>query len=429
MTQTAIAVTAADVAALGLPASGAEAIDEIRSIEALKCALEARQARLALVVEADQRDRAEAAGVPTARRSRGVAAQIALARRVSPSRGAILLGLAHRLSNQLPHTWEAFLTGHISEWRATLIARDTACLSSEHAAVVDHRIAADPIALEARGDREITGTILAISAQLDAAAMVKRRRRAETDRRAWVRPAPDSMVYLTALLPMKTGIAAYAALKRAAETAVSTGRSASSGQAMADELVRRVTGCDGLVPPVRLNLVMSADTVFSDTVFSDTVFSDTAGTCILDGQPIPADVARELLADNLTSGEKTRVRRLFAKPESGALIAMESTSRLFPTGLADLIRLRDRYCRTPWCDAPIRHIDHPEEFQAGGPTTLTNGQGLCEACNHAKQAPGWSAATSTTNDTGRHSVTTHTPTGHSYHSTAPPMSPALVLAT
>ncbi len=65
---------------------------------------------------------------------------------------------------------------------------------------------------------------------------------------------------------------------------------------------------------------------------------------------------------------------------------MESASRYFPDGLADLIRLRDRHCQTPWCDAPIREIDHITPWTNGGPTTYTNGQGLCTRCNHAKQA-------------------------------------------
>jgi 5-methylcytosine-specific restriction endonuclease McrA len=57
--------------------------------------------------------------------------------------------------------------------------------------------------------------------------------------------------------------------------------------------------------------------------------------------------------------------------------------------------VRDRTCRTPWCDAPIRHVDHVEPAAAGDPTSAENAQGLCEACNYAKQAPGWAAATDT----------------------------------
>jgi len=59
-------------------------------------------------------------------------------------------------------------------------------------------------------------------------------------------------------------------------------------------------------------------------------------------------------------------------------------------------------------DHPTRHTDH-------GPTTAGNGQGLCVACNLAKEAPGWRARTR-----GDGEVHTHTPTGHHYASPLPP---------
>ncbi|HEY1158895.1 MAG TPA: hypothetical protein VGE95_21745, partial [Arthrobacter sp.] len=45
-------------------------------------------------------------------------------------------------------------------------------------------------------------------------------------------------------------------------------------------------------------------------------------------------------------------------------------------------------------------------------------QGLCEACNHSKEMPGWTAKPV---PGPRHTVATTTPTGHTYHSTAPPL--------
>jgi 5-methylcytosine-specific restriction endonuclease McrA len=67
------------------------------------------------------------------------------------------------------------------------------------------------------------------------------------------------------------------------------------------------------------------------------------------------------------------------------LVATESRSRRFPEGLAELVTIRDDTCATPWCDAPIRHIDHITPWADDGPTALTNGQGLCAQCNLDKQ--------------------------------------------
>jgi hypothetical protein len=76
--------------------------------------------------------------------------------------------------------------------------------------------------------------------------------------------------------------------------------------------------------------------------------------------------------------------------------------------------LRDQVCRTPWCDAPIRHTDHSEAVLEGGETSYANAQGLCQACNLAKQAPGWRARPGSAG-----SVDTATPTGLRYR-TVPP---------
>ncbi len=114
------------------------------------------------------------------------------------------------------------------------------------------------------------------------------------------------------------------------------------------------------------------------------------------------------------------LRKLYARPTDGQLTAVESVARCFPTGLARLIDLRDRTCRTPWCDAPIRHHDHITPHEDGGPTTADNGLGLCAACNHAKQGDGWATTRTTDPDgTDEHTVQFRTPTGHTYRSTPP----------
>ena len=65
------------------------------------------------------------------------------------------------------------------------------------------------------------------------------RRKAESDRTVTIRPAPDTMTYVTALLPVAKGVGVYAALKRAADT---TFDDRSRGQVMADTFFERVTG-------------------------------------------------------------------------------------------------------------------------------------------------------------------------------------------
>jgi hypothetical protein len=248
------------------------------------------------------------------------------------------------------------------------------------------------------------------------------------------------MSQLSALLPVTGGVAVFAALKEAADRARAQGDPRSRGQVMADTLVERVTGRSAATPAdLEVQVVISDRSLLG--AGRDPAYVSGFG-------PAPPRWARQLIARTLAArgstppegpptsvastdrgggrtgdGERVRraavtLRRLWAAPRTGALVAMESRARRFPDGLALWLDVRDQVCRTPWCDAPVRHHDHALGHDAGGPTSGNNGQGLCEACNYAKQAPGWHAG-ATPGD--RHTVTTTTPTGHVYSSTAPPL--------
>ncbi|HKU10190.1 MAG TPA: HNH endonuclease, partial [Sinomonas sp.] len=108
------------------------------------------------------------------------------------------------------------------------------------------------------------------------------------------------------------------------------------------------------------------------------------------------------------------------------LAAMDSRLRRFPRALAEFIQTRDQACRTPYCEAPIRHIDHVVPVASGGETSVENGQGLCEACNHAKESPGWERHVVGCEDPDGTrpegtcgAIVTVTPTGHEYYSPPP----------
>ncbi|GAA2134040.1 HNH endonuclease [Nocardioides bigeumensis] len=394
---------------LDLVTDDAERIDLIRALEEAKCAFEATQAGLSADFEESQRSSAAERGVPPERQGRGLAEQIALARRESPHRARQHLALARILRRELPFTWAAFRDGRITEWRATLVARETACLELSHRQLVDAEIANDAERVEAMSDSETVAAARRLAYALDPASCVARRRRAEAERRVTMRPAPDVMAQVSALLPVAQGVAVFAALKAEADRCISAGDGRSQGQIMADTLVERVTGqTTAAAVPLQVHLVVP------DTV----LLGDREEAAEVDGYgPVPAELARRLVAG---SPEHTELRRLYASPTTGQLVAMDSRARTFPDGLARFIRLRDRVCRTPWCDAPVRHIDHVQDHADGGPTSAANGEGLCESCNHAKQAAGWHARA---RPGPRHTVQVTTPTGHTYRSKAPATRP------
>ena len=383
-------------------------VEEISRLERVKSAAAAGQARAAAALDAMRRASESAAGVPRAKQGRGVASEVALARRDSPARGGQHLGFAKALVHEMPHTLAALECGALSEWRATLVVKESACLDVEDRRALDAELCADISKLDGKGDKRITADAKAIAYRLDPQAVVDRAAKAETDRTVTIRPAPDTMTYVTALLPVAKGVGVYAALKRAADT---TFDDRSRGAVMADTLFERVTGRSAEVAdPVAVNLVIADETLLG---------ADDSAAVVEGYGPIPASVARGLVTAAVTD-ERSRatLRRLYRHPASGALVAMESRSRRFPKGLSMFIGLRDQTCRTPYCDAPIRHRDHAHPHHRGGPTSADNGQGACERCNYTKQAPGWEVTAGDQN--GVHTAELITPTAHHYRSTAPP---------
>ena len=328
------------------------------------------------------------------------------------------------LRTELAHTRAAFRSGRIDAFKATLIARETCCLSAEDRALVDEQLCADPETVERLSPRQLVGRLQRAAAELDAAAVARRRRRAESDRHVSLRPAPDVMTWLGALLPVKAGVAVHATLHRAARSAKAAGDPRSIGQLMADLLVQRVVhpGLAAAAAPESVApSTVSTVPVMINLIVRDSVLLGDAGRHRLGRGSRPGSRR----PDPRMAGRQSRHRsRLLAPP---AL----RTARHGPPGDHGLQRRAVRRVGSPSSFAfatapaapsgatpPIRHADHVVPRVRGGPTTADNGQGLCEFCNYAKEADGWSARSI---PGPRHTIEITTPTGHTYSSTADPL--------
>lgn len=166
---------------------------------------------------------------------------------------------------------------------------------------------------------------------------------------------------------------------------------------MADLLVERTTGQDSAEAiPTEVHIVMNENSLF-DPGETPAWFPGFG--------PIPAKTARDFIVENEAS---VFIRRLYTRPSDGQLVRMDSKRREFSGLLRRMVVIRDDVCRSPWCDAQIKHADHSQAFAAGGETNWDNASGLCAACNFLKEVPGW-----------RHEATAvelvvRTPTGHRY---------------
>ena len=395
-------------------------VDRIGLIEQLKAALAALQMAESVRftqsrVAGQQADHWDPANV-----GKGIADQVALACHLSPVEGSRRLGVARALWFELPGTFALLSAGRMSEYAAQLVVTETRHLDQQTRRQVDAQLITDRI--DTLGVRAVAQRARARAYEADPYGFVQRGRIERSQRRVGLRPAPDTMAILTAYLPVEQGVACYAALSRHTDSLRASGDGRSRGQLMCDTLVERLTGhvwADAVNFDVRL--VMS----------SDTLRPTSSRPAWLPGHgPLPAPLARDLLAgpgpvryrviaeQDLIGAAAAPQRVHDGRAVGVAAPAQQRTGPRRYTGrLRDLVEIRDHTCRDPYCDAPIRQIDHIVRHTDGGPTTLTNARGVCERGNYLRELPGWIL---TPIDNGPpHTTMITTPTGHSYTSQAP----------
>lgn len=409
----------ADLAGIdGVEMTSTDRIDVIAVLERAKGALAAAQARVTARFADAQLAAQAARGVHSRDRGRGIGDQVALARRCPASQGPRHVGFA-RAMGEMPHTHALLTAGWIGEWTATLLVRETAILSVEDRALVDERLCGagldratgevrDPVVLGLT-PRRVEQAARALAVELDPDAAVRRAARAAKHRRVTVRPAPDTMSYVTGLLPVAQGVACFAALTAAAKAVKAAGDARSVGQITADLFVERLTGqpSAGAVP-VEIGVTISAEALAGG--------SQRPGRTG-DGTVLPAQLVRDLAG---RPDAPVWLRRIVTDPVTEEVTSVARARRRFH-GRAEArhARVRDQHCRQPRCDAAIAHTDHPHPAARGGESTRVNSQGLCEGHNYVKEMPGWTVRVIDPTP-GRHTIEITTPTGHVYRSQAPP---------
>lgn len=404
----------ADVVAAVAPSPlPVEMLDQLEALQRVKAAAAAAQVQLAAsfaeIAEREDEARSRSAR-RTPPRAMSLGAEVALAVHTSPYRGEQRVLLSRRLRDDLPQTLAALARGELTEERAFAVAREVGHLAPEQRTRVDDDLAPHVAGL---GDVALRQRVRRLCLVHAAEAEDRRYRRARADRRVTLQRLDDGTGRLAAILPREQAATVRAALDQAATAARAAGDARTAGQVRADVLVGRVTGHDPATPmPVKIDLVIGIESLLGEGVEPGRIKG---------GGFLPAALCTRLVRE-ASAAAKVALRRLFASPDERALVAMESTSRRFDGLLGELLDVRDGdTCRTPWCDATIRHRDHVRAVADDGPTAADNGQGLCERCNYVKEAPGWTSWVPDHPPGGRHEV--HGVTEHLrlHRSTAPPL--------
>ncbi|MDT7580368.1 MAG: hypothetical protein QOK35_1632, partial [Pseudonocardiales bacterium] len=305
---------------------------------------------------------------------RKIVAEVAVACRVSPFQGRRRLHLARDLHCGLDHVRELFAAGELSETIVSTVVAATAHLDPGERAAVDERLSARTI--ERLGVRRVHDLVTRLAMEVAPEKAQLKARSARAGRHVRVRLAADGMADLIAHLPAEQAATCFGALHRAVNEHYVTADTVTRnrGQILADSLVERLTGqaTAGDVN-VEVQVLVPVEALLDP---DNPLPAEIAGH-----GPIPADIAWELLAT--TAGKKS-LRRLVTR--DGIVIGGESRRRTFDGLLETLIRARDgNRCTAPYCDAPIKHIDHAKRWADGGHTTFMNGRGYCEFHNHARE--------------------------------------------
>lgn len=405
----ALADLLADLAPAGLTT---DLLDQLEALERIKAAAAAAQVRVAATFA----DAADTESVPAGGRRRppramSIGAEVALATLASPHAGERRVLLSRRLRDDLPATLAALARGELTEDRAFAVAHEVAHLDPEQRRKVDDDVAPRLVGL---GEVRLRQTVRRSCLTIAAEAETRRYRRARAERRVTTRRLDDGTGQVTAILPLEVLASVRAALDAAAARARAEGDVRTAGQVRADTLAARITGLDPATDTalVRVNLVIGIESLLGQ---------GTEPGLVPGAGFLPAALCTGLVR-RASDAAKATLRRLFATPTERALVAMESTSRRFDGLLAEFLDLRDGgVCRTPGCNAVLRHHDHVTRTADRGRTDAANGQGLCERCNYLKESPGWTTWVADTPPDERHQV--HGVTEHLriVRSTAPPL--------
>ncbi len=372
----------------------ADWLARVAHLEEMKASIAAEQAvALREFARAHVSARIAVGDIDPVKLEHSISAQIGLACRVSPSEGRKRLRIARDLHDGHTHVRELFASGVLSEYKTSLIVGATAHLSREERAEVDQRLAEHQ--LDTLSVRKIENLARMVAAEVAPEKFAARCRAARTGRRVTVRPAVDGMANLTAHLPVEEAMACYAALHKAANDLAASPEplTRGRGQVMADTLVERVTG---QAVASEVNIAVQVQVPLEALIDPDSPLpAEIPGY-----GPIPFDLL-------LTRAQCTAWRRLLVK--DGIVIGGDSRQRAYTGTLAMFIKARDGHrCAEPYCDAPIRHLDHIKRWADGGLTTFDNGRGLCEFHNHVREGRDWDVRRE--GDT----ITTTTPTGAQY---------------
>ena len=380
----------------------------------------------------------EERGIHMDRPTTGAASTVALARQHSPNAYPGKL-LGYRiLFEDTPHLAHAFALGQFNAERIDIIMAELRHIDATHRQAFDQLFATTPTLFENQGNNQVRDTVKQFTLPLRADDEAINHQTAADKQH--IRFYKDgNTIRFSGSLPLALGIPLRQHLREGSFDAKRHGDTRTRTQIEASLLIGNLVAGNQRKLPITINLglIMTERTLFHGD--RDAAFLEGYGY-------ISSQIARELIAGAFTGDEPdirkmregdyedyldhletvTEIVRFYTAPGDTDLIAMDSKARLFPKKLKHFIRVRDRNCRTPYCDGWVQEADHILQHSRQGATDADNGSGKCRICNAAKEKYRWQEYvalahphTMVINNAGIHLVSTAPPASGYTHAQFP----------
>ena len=422
-----------------------ELVAEIAAFDVAEARIQAERERLyAEAYDLAQQQTARLRDASTREREmplRAMAAELAVAKRVSDRTMQTRLFEAHRTVTQFPAAWESWRAGRVSRAHVKVIVDTGAELADPGARESYERDVLDYA--ETTSAARVRSYAEQVAENLNPKSMQERHDDAVLDRRIWVEDLRDGMSMLGVIGPSVEVHGVYDRLTRQGKAVKAADRAArrevaegDGGPVAAEGDGERLTsehnaGPDGVDEGVNGEVwfdVRTLDQIRTDllldmmltstpsvdgtdgvvegglgairahvqvTVPATTLAGTTTGGAELDGRCAVDPETARILAGNAPGFD-----RVLLDPIGGAVLAVDR--RHATAAQKRYLMARDVRCRFPGCRRPARDCewDHREDYALGGKTDVENLGAFLQETPHGetcsrmerRSAPGWEAA-------------------------------------
>lgn len=346
-------------------------LDEITTLEAERCRIEARIASKMLDFQDVRRTQAESNPNPTAAKLEAsfAADELGVALHQPTRTVQCRLAEARRVRGRMMQTWQAFQSGKIDAYRVSLIASAVHKLRRDNHAIIelDHRATSYAPVHTAAQLKGWLKRFVARNVPDQQAAKVEKAKRS-----VWMDHQDDGMSFLHAYIPTADAIVIDAQLTQNAKKLPTDGRTLD--QKRADVFIAQLRGAiDGQSTSGRAVIGITVP------VTSLAGLTDEPGESFDESFALPADMVRDLAQQPGTLFYRVFTDRL------GRILDVTELGRFPSTKLKTAVDIRDGTCRFTTCSRPAMESDKDHDIpHPRGPTSGRNLRGLCRRHHRMK---------------------------------------------